>query len=131
MSQDEFKKDLEGWLVSDQANKAADYAARGRKHQQLTMDELVGAWVQAFRSSAAEFGDGDRRSTEDDLRSEFSLRNIEPPYDLVKDDFERLVSSAADTIERLQAEDPGHFEKVNKEIEEDVAAFRAERENKN
>lgn len=131
MSQDEFRKDMEAWLVSEQANAAADYAARGRKHQTLSADELIGAWVQAFRSLATKFQDRDSRIAEADLKSELLLRKIEPPYDVVKDDLDRLTNSAADAIDKLKAEDPGHFDRVNKEIEGDVAVFRAERENKN
>ena len=130
MTQDDFKKDMEAWLVSEQANEAAEYAARGRKHQSLSTNDLTGAWVQAFRRLAAKFQDGDLRIDEVDLRSELLLRNIDPPYDLVKDDLGRLTNAAADAIEELQLEDPGHFDRVNEEIENDVATFRAGREKK-
>ncbi|WP_338830166.1 hypothetical protein [Bradyrhizobium sp. 27S5] len=130
MSRDDFRRDMEAWLASEQANEAAEYAARGRKHQSLSIDDLIAAWVQAFRRLAAKFQDGNLRIAEVDLRSELLLRNIDPPYDLVKDELGRLTNAAADAIEELQLEDPGHFDRVNEEIENDVATFRAERENK-
>jgi hypothetical protein len=43
-----MKDDVEGWLTSSGSDRLADYAARGRKHQSLTIEELTTGWIYAF-----------------------------------------------------------------------------------
>jgi hypothetical protein len=76
--------DVEGWLASKGSDRLADYAARGRKHQNLTIEELTVAWIHAFRSMVDNVRDPERRAIEEDFKSELLLRKSEPPYQLVE-----------------------------------------------
>jgi hypothetical protein len=52
--EDSMGEDVEGWPSSNSTGHAADYAAKGRKHQHLTDDELTAAWVAEFDKYIAE-----------------------------------------------------------------------------
>jgi hypothetical protein len=95
--------DVAGWLASTGSDRAADYAARGRKHQNLTSEELTAGWVHAFRRMADDVRDFERRAIHEDFKSEFSLRGSEPPYYLIREDFDRFIPNA---IERYEISKP-------------------------
>lgn len=123
-----IKDDVEGWLASKATDGLADYAARGRKHQHLTDDELLNAWRKAFAHMADDVRDYGRRAATDDLKSEFILRKKEPPYDLIRAEFERYIAETNRAIEELEANDPAQFEKMGREIEIDLEKFRSSRD---
>jgi hypothetical protein len=120
--------DLEGWLASRGSDRLADYAARGRKHQNLTIGELTAAWVHAFRSIVDKVRDPERRAIEEDFASELLLRKSEPPYELVREEFERLTVECGRAIRDLETEDPSGFEEMGKEIDRGLERFKSTRD---
>jgi hypothetical protein len=120
-----LRKDVESWITSQATDKVADYATRGRKHQQLTDDELLNQWQVAFRHMADDVRDYDRRAAEDDFKAEFVLRKKEPPYDLVRDDFERYIAETDRAIAELKADDPAQFEEMTRGVNKDLEDFRS------
>jgi hypothetical protein len=123
-----IRDDVEGWLASSGSDRLADYAARGRKHQSLTIHELTSGWVFAFRRMADDVRDPERRAIEEDFKSEFLLRKSEPPYHLVKEEFERFMAEADRAIEDLKLEDPSRFEEIGKEIDRDLETYKSIRD---
>jgi len=123
-----MKEDVEGWIASQATDRLAGYAARGRKHQNLSDDDLTKAWVDAFRSMAGDPSDSDRRTIEDDFKFEFSLRGESPPYDAIREEFERYVASVDRYLEKLKVEDPLLVEEIGREIEAELKAFKSERD---
>ena len=62
-----------------------DYVARGRSHRSLELDQLRTDWVSAFKKWAHSLG------VAGELWAEFRPRNVEPPFDLVRDEQRMLV----------------------------------------
>jgi hypothetical protein len=123
-----IKDEVDGWVASNATDALADYATRGRKHQHLTDDELLNAWRKAFAHMADDVRDYERRAATEDLKSEFILRKKEPPYDLIRAEFERYMAEANRAIEELEADDPAQYEKMGREIETDLEKFRSSRD---
>jgi hypothetical protein len=122
------KDDVEGWMASGGADRLADYANRGRKHQHLADDELTAGWISAFRNMADDIRDYERRAKEEDLKSEILLRKREPPYDLVREEFERFIAETDRAIEDLKSEDPLRFEEIGREIDRELKTFKSTRD---
>jgi hypothetical protein len=72
--------------------------------------------------------DYDRRTATNDLKAEFILRKMEPPYDLVRDDFERYVAETDRAFAELRADDPAEFEKMTQGVNENLETFRSFRD---
>jgi len=94
-----MKDDVEGWIVSGASDRLADYAARGRKHQGLTHEDLTTGWLHAFRRMADDVRDPERRAIEEDFKSELLLRKSEPPYNMVREEFERFIAETDRAIQ--------------------------------
>jgi hypothetical protein len=120
--------DVEGWLASRGSDRLADYAARGRKHQNLTIEELTAAWMQAFRNMADNVRDPARWVIEEDFKSEFFLRKSEPPYKFVREEFERFTAEVDRAMRDLETDDPSRFEEMGKEIDRDLETFKSTRD---
>ena len=61
---------------------AANYGNRGRSYPDLSIDEFTARWITSFREIAADLRNYKARAVTADLKSEFDLRTIAPPYDL-------------------------------------------------
>jgi hypothetical protein len=85
------ERDLEMCLAIQQVDQIADYASRGRVHERLTDQQLAEKWINAIRQCAHTSTDEQRRAIED-LKAEFQLRSIEPPYEQVKLELDRIVA---------------------------------------
>jgi hypothetical protein len=93
---------------------AADYVRRGRAHRGLTDADLAGAWVAAFRAYSH------------NPEAELNLRRMDPPFDAVREDLERLKTAAMQVWEQLKAA-PEHFAEVERDLQLDLISFRARR----
>jgi hypothetical protein len=91
-----------GWASSQAADRLADYVARGRKHQPMSTDQLIHAWIDAFRSMVNDVRNRQKRSLQEELKAELLLRGTEPPYGSVLEEFEKFVSQADQIIAELQ-----------------------------
>jgi hypothetical protein len=126
---DEVKAEVQAFLASTQMDKTADYSARGRPYQHLAQNELLEAWIRAFKAivDAGIPGDLVARHRERDLISEIKLRGIEPPYSMVQDAVDRFCSAVVGRVEA----DPEAMQRVIDSLEADLAKFWSPRESKN
>ena len=95
---------------------AANYGNRGRSYRDLSIDEFTARWITSFREIAADLRNYKARAVTADLKSEFDLRTIAPPYDLAKGELNKLASALASTMEEIRAEDPGRYEEIESDI---------------
>ena len=123
-----LRKDVESWIACEATDRIAEYATRGRKHQHLTDEMLVAQWRESFRLMAEDVRDWDRRAIEDDYKAEFVLRGREPPYELIKDDFDRYIAETDLALAQLKAEDPGYYQAIADGVESDLQRFRRTRD---
>jgi hypothetical protein len=124
----DIKNDVLGYLASSGADKLSDYAARGRKYRHLSAEDLTIAWKTAFRAMAGDVRSYERRAVEEDLKSEFLLRKIEPPYDLIREDMDRYAAEANRAIQELKDEDPAQYEAMSRGVVDDLKDFKAARD---
>ena len=124
---DRVSEDLLAMMQAKAVDAAADYVRRGRAHRGLTDADLAGAWVAAFRAYSHN-PDPARpsRSALEDLEAELNLRQIDPPFDAVREDLERLKTAAMQVWEQLKAA-PEHFAEVERDLQLDLISFRARR----
>ena len=124
---DKMRDDLVSMLLAGQMDFAADYVRRGRAHRNLTDAELREEWKAAFRAHSQEPRPGLLRRTLQDFQAELDLRKLDPPFDAVREDLDRLTAAATATFEQLRA-DPERFEDVDKDLRADLTAFREKRD---
>jgi hypothetical protein len=72
-------------VQSAEMDETNDYVARGRSHRSLELDQLRTDWVSGFKKWAHSLG------VAGELWAEFRPRNVEPPFDLVRDEQRMLV----------------------------------------
>ena len=118
-------RDVELFLANEQVDQIADYASRGRLYERLTDGELAEKWIHAFRLFADAPSDERRRAIEIDLKAEFQLRGIEPPYDQVRSEINRIVDSMSSGFETMKRDDPGMVDDMNEEFQHDIADLKA------
>jgi hypothetical protein len=100
-----MQQDVESFVMSSALARAAEYAQRGRFFASVSQEQLVEKWCAAFR----DLFDPHKRALENDLASEFELRGIERPFDLVRDEIE-VFTSAVTSADRAEAKGrPGGF----------------------
>ena len=77
---------------------------------------------------AADVEDSRARATTANLQSEFHLRSIEPPYNLVRDELDALTAASVAVLEQIAAEDPLRYEQIETEVQRDLNAFKKARD---
>ncbi|WP_213741906.1 hypothetical protein [Bradyrhizobium sp. dw_411] len=102
---DDLRKDVLGWIQSERIDDVAEYAARGRKYAALSDEEAKSQWVHAFQSLANDFVKSQWWQIQIDLSAELELRGLEPPYEQVLEDIEKLSIGLNAAIES-KAGDP-------------------------
>jgi len=112
-------------MANEQVDQIADYANRGRVYERLTDGELAQKWIQAFRLFANAPADERRRAIEIDLKAEFQLRSIEPPYDQVRSEINRVVANYSSGLEIMKRDDPDAVDEMNEEFQQDIADLKA------
>jgi hypothetical protein len=93
MTADKPDDEFRGWLRSETVDATADYAARGRKHKNMSGADLAAAWVSSFRKLSVDFTNPVLYAVHADLMGEYELRAEEPPYHLVADDMDRFAAA--------------------------------------
>jgi hypothetical protein len=97
------RKIAEFAMASGDMQRIENYLSRGRKLESTEVEDLQKAFVAMFRAWGAN-PQWDGRGELDDVRAEYTLRGIEPPFALVKDDIDRLAIAAAELIEDMDRE---------------------------
>ena len=101
---------IQSWIESESVDDIAEYAARGRKFADLSDANLSEAWVRALKKSAKNFQNTRLRDTHSDYTSEFRLRRLEPPYDLVSDDLNKMTDAVKKWVASLSREEREEIE---------------------
>ena len=122
-----MQNDVESFLMNEAVEHASDYARRDRLFKSLSQEQLAHQWCAAFREMADNPPDPHKRAAERDLASEFEFRGIERPFDLVREEFEKLKSFADQMIKQKQEDDPGDYERMGEELARDIHAHKAQR----
>ena len=117
--------DVELFMANEQVDQIADYANRSRIYERLTDGELAEKWIQSFRLFADAPSDERRRAIEIDLKAEFQLRSIEPPYDQVRSEINRVVANYSSGLEIMKRDDPDAVDEMNEEFQQDIADLKA------
>ncbi|PVE24311.1 hypothetical protein DC522_11625 [Microvirga sp. KLBC 81] len=119
MNEDEFKAGFHSWLAEGRMQQVRDYASRGRSLEKTSIERLQGEWialVRAWVTNPHEHSNPQRA----DIEAEFTLRGLEPPYEMVKDEFEAIIGFASNTMENL---DDIEKDRINDEIADELAEF--------
>jgi hypothetical protein len=95
-------KDFDAFEVFDAT---ADYATRGRKHRDMSDNDLSAAWVISFKNVARDFTNPQFWSIQNDLSAEYALRAETPPYGLVAEDRTRLVAAMLTMAKEIGTDD--------------------------
>ena len=101
---------IQSWIESESVDDIADYAARGRRFATLSDAELLEAWVGALKKSARNFQNTRVRDMHSDYTSEYRLRRLEPPYDLVSDDLDKMTGAVRKWVAELSEEEREEIE---------------------
>jgi hypothetical protein len=121
----EADRDVELFLANQQVDQIADYASRGRVYERLTDGELAEKWIHAFRQFADAPSDERKRAIEIDLKAEFQLRSIEPPYDQVRSEINRVVANMSSGFETMKNDGPDAVDEIYDEFQQDLADLKA------
>ncbi len=100
MTARDMQNAVHSWMAEAQMRMLQDYVNRGR-HLEHTPEEILAEdWVNLIRAWAAapEKGQDPRRR---DIEAEYSLRGVQPPYELVKAEMDVLARGAAALIQRM------------------------------
>ncbi|MPR10694.1 hypothetical protein [Microvirga tunisiensis] len=96
-----------------------DYASRGRSLEKVPTDQLRGEWVALMRAwvtNPHEFRNPQRA----DIECEFTLRGLEPPYEMVVDEFEAVTRFISEAIENM---DDAEKDRINTQIASELVDF--------
>ena len=73
---------VQAFLDHQAMEETRSYLERGRRFEDLTVDDLGKGWAAAFTAVCAD-GDGGRQTDLEDLAAELGLRNLERPEHLI------------------------------------------------
>ena len=74
-----------------------------------------------YRQCAHASFDEQRRAFETDLKAEFQLRSIEPPYEQVKLELDRIAADISSRLEKMERDNPDAAAEMAEEFEQDIA----------
>lgn len=120
--------DIAGWASSGSTDRVALYAGRGRQHQHITDIKLNATWVLAFERLANDFANSKLREEEGDLKSEMTLRKMEPPYEQVKEALEQYIEKTTKLLKAIEKNDPTKYRELNADMEADISQFKSDRD---
>jgi hypothetical protein len=81
---------IDALLASERMECTRSYLSRGRRFVGMETDEIRQRWIAATRKFQVSYGEVDPREM-DDLTSELDLRKVEPPWEAVRDEAERVA----------------------------------------
>ncbi len=100
MNDEDMQHAVQSWMAEAQMRLIQDYVSRGRHLEHTPEETLAEDWVALMRAWAAapEKGQDPRRR---DIEAEYSLRSVQPPYQLVKAEMDALARGAAELIQKM------------------------------
>jgi hypothetical protein len=113
---DRIGKLVDSILAEDTMEKIRDYLSRGRPFRDIDPDALRQRWTITFKSWAADLANHGALRENNDTEAELRLRQIEPPFETVKADTERLAANI-----QPKEKDPEGWDNVQRAIEDILA----------
>ena len=126
MNDNEFKAGFHSWLAKGRMQQVRDYVGRGRGLENVPIDQLRGEWVafmRAWVTDPHEF----RNPKRADIESEFTLRGLELPYEMVVDEFEAVTRFISNAMENM---DEAEKDRINSEIASELVDFLSEEQSR-
>ncbi len=80
-----------------------DYLGRGRAHAGLSRAELQNLFVSIFRALARSSSYDSILTWMHDVEAEYRLRDIDPPFGLVRDEAEQFIKKVSDAVNQSDA----------------------------
>jgi hypothetical protein len=102
---------IDSILAEDAMEKNRDYVLRGRRFRDVDTDILRQRWTETFKIWAADLANQEVLRENNDAEAELRLRQIEPPYETVKAETERLAATIP-----LKEKDPEGWANVRQAI---------------
>ena len=120
-------EDVTSWMKSSEVDRVADYARHGRCYEKFSDEHLAEAWKTAQCAMADDPWSEEVSRVEQDLSSEFILRNKEPPFAEVMDAMGMLIRKVNEQAARLKM-DPQAWHQSGKELARDIEIYKAKRD---
>lgn len=92
-------------VAQDELDQLQGYLQRGRAHQGLDGEALQAAYIEAVRGWADNLLNPEPMQEATDLMSEYRLRDLDPPDELILADIERITSGLQANIEATSSMD--------------------------
>lgn len=89
-------------MASGAFERIQDYLDSGRDLASLSIEDLEGRFVAAFKARVANVAQAS--DANDDAEAEYILRSIEPPYHLVKAEIEEMTRQISEAFSKLSNE---------------------------
>ncbi len=123
-----YADEVRAWMRSCELDRTQAYLTRGRVHAGLTDADLIDRWKAAFHALVADPASEAARVGESDLKSEIDLRGLQAPFEEVEQALNELAQRFADSVARMQEEDPVQLAACEREIAEVVDEFVAKKQ---
>lgn len=91
-------------IAASEAEDLAAYLAKGRRMENLGIEQLEAEYVLAFRAWAKSEAADEMRPALDDAGAEFQLRGLSPPHHLVAEESKQIGAAMARRVAALGEE---------------------------
>ncbi len=81
------------------------YVGRGRAYANLSHDDLQSLFDEIFHELARSASFDSIITQLHDVEAEYHLRELDPPYELVRDDAEEFISRVSNTVNKIDIGD--------------------------
>lgn len=116
MDADQIEDIVSSILAETAMEEMRDYLTRGRRFRDADTDTLKQHWVAAFKSWANDLSNRQAVGVVKDSAVELQLRQIEPPYEAVRAETERLAAQV-----ELRERDPEGWDNLQQAIKDILA----------
>lgn len=106
------------WLANKKFEELESYLNRGRQLANTPLEELRTRWIAEMRAWAKVFRGFDH-SAHEDIEAEMKLREVEPPFDLVRQEL-NAVRGAAKKAGAELLNDPERRDAVDRDITAEI-----------
>jgi hypothetical protein len=111
---------LTDYLEDLEVEQTAAYARNGRSFAKMTNDELHEAWFDAMQAYASNPTSPEPRMAEANIRAEFALRGLEPPWGFVSYALAEIRSKVGKLLKSLP---PRKLKEIDKKLTAGLADY--------
>lgn len=123
--------EMRAFLDSKLADEIVDYSNRGRVYRSFSEEDLIRLWKEAWDDLGSDSLNQQKWNAQADLAAEFSLRNLQVPWELVKTQYEAFCSAYDRSLKEFMKKNPEAVGRAEKKIEADLQEFRDARKRSN